>query len=164
VRAGKVTCRVPLKLSSLLRAVLWAGRSLAPSFAAACAGGLVAAVIDGLGDAGTIALGAGFVVVLVVPILLAISIVGRALYAGWQTPELVAIVGPDGTAPRLAAWLVVISVDALVLAVALMIGTAWFATHSAFAPLPVSYFEATLAAVLAVALAALRVRSRVGNT
>jgi arylsulfatase A-like enzyme len=143
---------VRLKLSSLTRAARW----LAPSFAAACAGGLVAAIVDGIGDAVTLALGAGFVVVLVAPVLLALSIAGRALYAGWKPPELAAaLVGPDGAAPRLAAWLVVIGFDALVLVIALMIGTAWFAKHSAFTPLVVAYFEATLAAVLALAFAAL---------
>ncbi|HEY1549256.1 MAG TPA: sulfatase [Kofleriaceae bacterium] len=139
-----------LKLSSLAQV----GRWLAPSAASASVGALIAAFIDGLGAPGSIALGAGFVVLLVAPILLAISIAGRALYAGWRPHEL-DLVGADGASPRLAAWLVVIALDALVLVLALMIGTAWFAAHSAFAPLTVAYFEATLAAVLALSFAAL---------
>jgi arylsulfatase A-like enzyme len=135
------------------RVVSWLRRAsgwLAPSAVAACCGGIAAALVDGHSGAGSLLLGAGFVTLLVVPILFAASIVTRALYAAWQPRELA-----DAASPRFAAWLLVIGCDAALLGASSLVGTRWFAANSAFAPMSVAYFESTLAATIAIVLAAL---------
>jgi len=127
-------------------------RALAPSLFAACAAALVAALVDSLdgnGGAFGLAAGAGFVSLLVVPVAFATSAIVRAVAAAWQPGDW------REPAPRLAAWLVVIGVDAVVLAAVAFLGVRWFARVSAFQPMAVSYFASTLCATSSLALVAL---------
>jgi arylsulfatase A-like enzyme len=131
--------------SRLVRAARW----LAPSLVAAFAAALVASIVDAIGGGpGGFALitGAGFIALLVVPVLVAASAIVRGVVAAWQPGDL------HEPAPRLAAWLIVIGVDTVVLAAIAFRGVRWFAGVSAFAPMEVAYFSSTLVSVTAVAL------------
>ena len=135
-----------------------AGRWLAPSAAAACASALAAAIVDGFDGAGPfdLAVGAGFIAIVVVPVLVAAAAIARGLFAAWRPREFAAaIVSPSGGAPRLAAWLCVIAIDALALAALAFAGTRWIASKSEFLPLEVSWFEAAVVAAGGLVLLAL---------
>ncbi|HEX3764737.1 MAG TPA: sulfatase [Kofleriaceae bacterium] len=138
----------------LVAALRW----LAPSAVAACAGALVAGLVDGRGVPG--ALGApataGFLAVLAVPALLAAGAIARGVIGAWRPGELAAaLVDKDGAAPRLAGWLAVIGLGALGLAAAMFQSVWGLALYTAFKPLGVSLVEPAIAVATALAIVAL---------
>jgi arylsulfatase A-like enzyme len=139
VRAAKAaTARRPSRFATAMR---WLG----PSVVAGATGALAAGLWEG-GAMGTLlgaAAAAGFVAMVAWPILFAASAVVRGLWAAWDMRAL-AVVDDDGGAPRLAGWLGVIWIAALVLAWALFQGTWMLANATAFKPLSLSFAEPML--------------------
>lgn len=142
-------------------------RWLAPSAVAACVGALVAGLGEGRGLGGgvvTLAATAGFLAVLAIPALLAASVVVRGLLAAWRPGEVAArLTEPDGSAPRLVGWIVMLGLGALALAYAVHRGTWWLAAVTAFKPVTVGLATPviTVAAVL-VLVAVSRPVARLG--
>lgn len=131
-------------------------RWLAPSAAAATLGALVGGIFDGLGMESVlgIAAAAGFVTIVTWPILFALSLIVRGLWAAWRPSDL-ALVEADGSAPRLAAWLAVLWLSMFGLAWAMFQGTWVIAGITAFKPLSVSFAEPLLALAATALLFAL---------
>ena len=130
-----------------------AARWLAPSAVAACGGTVVAGALEGAGMAdplGAVA-SAGFLALLVLPVLLAGSAIVRALWAAWRPAEL-GLVEDGGGAPRLAGWVATVVLGALALAWAMFRGTWLLAGATAFKPLPMSYAEPVIAVGAAIAI------------
>lgn len=97
---------------------------------------------------------AGFVALVALPLLLVASAALRGIWRAWQ-PEQLALIEDGGGAPRLAGWLGVVVLGAVVLAWAVFQGTWVLFNETAFKPLPVSFGEpvfAVVAALVAVAL------------
>ncbi|MDQ3299335.1 MAG: sulfatase-like hydrolase/transferase [Myxococcota bacterium] len=144
----------PAPGSRLGRAVRW----LAPSAACACIGALAAGLLEARGreDALGLAAAVGFLALIVFPVLFGLSVVARGVYAGWQPRDLAAsVVEEGGGAPRLAGWLVVILLGALLAACAAFQGTWLLAAWTAFKPLTISFAApiiSVLAALVAVAV------------
>lgn len=131
-------------------------RWLAPSAAAASGGAVAAGIFEGIGVDGALGVGAtaGFVAIIVLPILLAISVVARGLWHAWRPHEL-GLVEEDGRAPRLAAWLGVLWIGGLLLMWSMMQGTWLLARTTAFKPLTLSFAEPALALIIALGVFAL---------
>jgi arylsulfatase A-like enzyme len=133
-------------------------RWLAPSAATACAGALLAGLVEGRhtpGDLGAPAT-AGFVALLAVPALFAGSAVVRGVAAAWQPGELTAaLTDDDGAAPRFAAWVAVIWLGMLALAAAMFQSVWALALHTAFKPLTMSFLEPMFAIATALAIVAM---------
>jgi arylsulfatase A-like enzyme len=140
----------------LSRAFRSAARWLWPSVVAACAGTLVAGLVEGVGEGGVVGAiaSAGFLALLVLPCLLVASLAVRALWIAWKPSEL-ALVEANGGAPRLAAWALVIMLGAFALAWAMFAGTWQLANLTAFKPLPMSFAEPIVAVTAALAIAIL---------
>lgn len=137
------------KLAAFLR---W----FAPSAVAASAGAITGGVLEGTGmetTMGGLAAG-GFVALVLVPVLLVGSAVVRGLWAAWRPADL-ALVEPDGSAPRLAAWTAVLWLSVLGLAWAMFQGTWVLAGQTAFKPLSASFAEPLLAVGSVVVLLAI---------
>ncbi len=127
-----MSARRTAKLARLLR---WPGPSVAAASAGALAAGLwEAAGLDGL----AIGAAAGFVAIVSLPILFALSVIGRGLWVAWRPAEL-GLVDGDGRAPRLAGWIATLWVSALVLAWSLFQGTWVLAAWTAFKPFTLSF-------------------------
>lgn len=131
---------------------------LVPSAVAACAGALVAGLVEGrhaAGIAGALAT-AGFLALVALPALLAASAIVRGVVAAWQPGELASqLVDADGAAPRLAGWVAVIWLGLSALAAAMFQSVWTLSVHTAFKPLTMSFLEpivavATVLAILAV--------------
>ncbi|HMG20831.1 MAG TPA: sulfatase [Kofleriaceae bacterium] len=139
--------------SRLVPALRW----LAPSAVAACAGALVAGLVEGRGGGGALGVLAttGFVALIAVPTLLAGGAAVRGVVAAWRPGELAAaLVDADGAAPRLAGWLAVIWLGALGLA-GVMFQSVWLlAMVTAFKPLATSFLEPVFAVTTALAIVA----------
>lgn len=132
-------------------------RWLAPSAVAACAGALVAGLVDGrhAAGAGGVVATTGFVALLAVPALLAGAAIVRGVIWAWQPGALAAaLTEDDGAAPRLAGWLAVIWLGALALAFAMFQSVWALALHTAFKPLATSFLEPMVAVATALALVA----------
>lgn len=131
-------------------------RWLAPSAAAASGGAVAAGLFEGVGVDGALGIGAtaGFVAIIALPILLGISVIVRGLWIAWQPHEL-GLVEDNGGAPRLAAWLGVLWIGALLLMWSMMQGTWLLAKTTAFKPLTLSFAEPVLALVFALGVFAL---------
>lgn len=116
----------------------------------------MAGLYEGIGIAGVLGLGAtaGFVAIIALPILLALSIVVRGLWHAWRPHEL-GLVEADGRAPRLAAWLGILWIAALLLGWSMMQGTWLLARTTAFKPLTLSFAEPVLAVAAAFVVFAL---------
>jgi arylsulfatase A-like enzyme len=128
----------PLARSRLAPVLRW----LAPSVVAACAGALVAGAVEGchlaslVGGAAT----AGFLALILAPVLAIASGVARGLIAAWQPGALAAqLTDADGAAPRLAGWLAVIALGTLGLAFAMFQSVWLLAARTAFQPLVMSF-------------------------
>ncbi len=130
-------------------------RWLAPSAAAAAGGALLAGVVEGLGMSTGLGItaAAGFVVLVTLPILFVASILVRGLWAAWR-PKDFALVEPDGSAPRLAAWAAVLWLSGLGLSWAMFQGTWLLASVTAFKPVSLSFLEPVLAVTAVLVLAA----------
>jgi hypothetical protein len=117
---------------------------------------VAAGLYEGIGIAGALGLGAtaGFVAIIALPILLALSVVVRGLWLAWRPHEL-GLVEADGRAPRLAAWLGVLWIAALLLGWSMMQGTWLLAKTTAFKPLTLSFAEPMLAMIAAFGVFAL---------
>jgi arylsulfatase A-like enzyme len=135
-------------------------RWLVPSGVAACAGALVAGLLEGRHTpelAGVLAT-AGFVALVAVPALLAGGAIVRGVVAAWQPGELAArLIDADGAAPRFAGWVAVIWLGTLGLAAAMFQSVWALSLHTAFKPLTMSFLEpvfaiATVLAIVAVSL------------
>jgi hypothetical protein len=113
---------------------------------------------DLLGGAAT----AGFLAMIAWPLLLVLSVLTRALYHWWQPETLRAsLVEEDGTAPKLAGWLIVILLGSLAVAWALFQGTWLLFSWTAFKPLTLSFLEPVIAvAALLASIAASRPAAR----
>ena len=125
-------------------------RWLAPSVVAASAGALVAGAIEGSHLGGLVggAATAGFLALIVAPVLAIASGVTRGLVAAWQPGVLAAqLTEADGAAPRLAGWLAVIALGTVALAFAMFQSVWLLAGRTAFQPLAMSF----LAPIFAVA-------------
>ncbi|MEJ7600862.1 MAG: sulfatase-like hydrolase/transferase [Kofleriaceae bacterium] len=132
----------------------WLAASGAAAAAGAIAGGLVeAAGLDGLEITLT---AAGFFALVVLPILLAGSVLIRAIYLAWQPRALLSSLTEDGGgSPRFTAWLVIGVLAALGLAWSLFQGTWMLAAATAFRPNTVSFAEPAIALVTIVVIVAL---------
>lgn len=123
-------------------------RSLAPSGVAACAGALIAGTIEGVTSARPLAVvaTAGFFALVAIPVLLAMSLVVRGLFAAWQPGELAArLREDDGAMPRLAGWVITIWLAALLLAWVTFQTTWLLARWTAFKPLVVGFAQPVIA-------------------
>jgi hypothetical protein len=144
---------VPQLRSRLVPALRW----LAPSAVAACAGALVAGLLEGCHAAGVAgaAATAGFVALIALPALLIGGALVRGVVAAWRPGELAAaLVDADGSAPRLAGWIAVIWLGALGLAFAMFQSVWALALYTAFKPLATSFLEPMFAVVTALAIVA----------
>ena len=89
---------------------------------------------------------AGFLAILAIPILFGSSCVLRGLWASWRPGELAeTLVEPNGGAPRLAGWVLVVAIGTLGLAWVMFQGTWLLAGWTAFKPLSMSFAEPILA-------------------
>jgi arylsulfatase A-like enzyme len=129
-------------------------RWLAPSAVAACAGALVAGFVEGIpfGALESLAV-AGFLAMLAIPCLVGALAVVRLLWRAWH-PASLDIVEDGGGAPRLAAWVAVLGIDALLLAWAMYQGTWALAAWTAFKPITLGFVEPALAITVCAVLAA----------
>ena len=136
--------------------VLSAARWLAPSAAAACGGAIAAGLYEGTGMDSLLGglAAAGFVALVALPLLLVASAAIRGVWRAWQ-PEQLGLVEDGGGAPRLAGWLGVIIVGAVLLAWAMFQGTWVLFNETAFKPLPVSFGEPVFAVVTVLVAIAL---------
>ena len=132
-------------------------RWLAPSAVAACAGALVAGLLEArhassvLGGLAT----AGFVALVAVPALVLGGALVRGVAWAWRPGELAAqLVDADGAAPRLAGWIAVIWFGAFGLAFAMFQSVWALALHTAFKPLVTSFLEPVVAVATALAIVA----------
>jgi hypothetical protein len=101
------------------RLIATIARWIAPSVVASCVGTIVAGTIDGAGIGGVVgAIAAtGFLALLAIPILVAVSALVRGMWVAWRPRELAArLIDEGGAAPRLAAWALVVWLAAVVLA------------------------------------------------
>jgi len=125
---------------------------------AACAGALIAGLVEGRASSGVLGVlaTAGFVALLALPALLAGSAAARGLIAAWRPDELAtALVDADGAAPRLAGWIAVIWLGALGLAAAMFQSVWAIALNTAFKPLATSFLEPLFAVATALVIVAL---------
>jgi hypothetical protein len=122
---------------------------------AASAGAVAGGVLEGSGM--ETALGghaaAGFVALVLFPVLFLASAMSRALWAAWRPAEL-SLVEADGSAPRLAAWAAVLWLSLLGLAWVMFQGTWVLAGITAFKPLTLSFAEPLVAVAAALVLLA----------
>ena len=123
---------------------------------AACAGTIVAGAVEDLGAGGIVGAIAstGFLALLALPSLFAGSALVRALWIAWRPSEL-ALVEPDGAAPRLAGWAATVVIGGFALAWAMFQGTWELASWTAFKPLPMSFAEPIVAVTAAFVIAIL---------
>ena len=132
-------------------------RWFAPNAVAACAGALVAGLIDGrsAGALGALAT-AGFLALIAIPGIAVASAIVRGVIAGWQPRVLAAqLVDADGAAPRLAGWLAVVWLGAFALG-AVMFQSVWaLALYTAFRPLATSILEPAFAVAAVLGIVAL---------
>jgi hypothetical protein len=146
-------CAVAASPASRLRPAL---RWLAPSAVAACAGAVIAGLVEGhaAGAVGAVT-AAGFVAVLAVPALLAGGAIVRGVVAAWRPGELAAaLIDADGAAPRLAGWIAVIWLGSLGLAAAMFESVWALSVYTAFKPLTLSFVEPAIAIATVLALVA----------
>ena len=145
------------QIRSRLRLAL---RWLAPSALAACAGGLVAGLVEARGaiPLGAIAAlaTAGFLALVTVPVLLLGGAIARALLAAWQPRLLVErLTDDDGAAPRLAGWVAVVWLGAVGLSSLTFQGVWMFASHTAFKPASLAYLEPIFTVAVVLGMVAL---------
>ena len=150
---AKIAPSVPSTKRAKLAACL---RWLAPTAVAASAGAIGGGVAEGTGMETTMGAlaAAGFVTLVSLPALLVTSAIVRGLWAAWRPADL-ALVEPDGSAPRLAAWVAVLWLSLLGLAWAMFQGTWVLAGFTAFKPLSASFAEPLLAVGAVVVLLAI---------
>src|SRR5690606_36872911 len=131
-------------------------RWLAPSAAAASGGAVLAGALEGkgLGDYEASGAAAGFVALVALPLLLAVSAAARGLWVAWQ-PRSLDLVEPGGGAPRLAGWLAFVWLAAMALAWVMFQGTWLLAGVTAFKPQRIAWAEPVLAVATALVLVAL---------
>jgi hypothetical protein len=142
--------RVP---GSIKSAAAW----LAPSAACACVGALAAGSIEATGasvqDAFGVIVVVGFLALIVFPVMFALSVLARGIYAAWQ-PNALGLVEEDGGAPKLVGWLLVVLLGCLLIAFVMFQGTWLLSAWTAFKPLTLSFvlpviaIAATLVAVV----------------
>jgi hypothetical protein len=100
--------------------------------------------------------GAGFVAMLAIPVLVVAGAIGRGIVAAWRPGELAAaLVDGDGAAPRLAGWVAVIWLGSLGLAAAMFQSVWALSFYTAFKPLTLSVVEPAIAAAAVLVLVAL---------
>lgn len=124
---------------------------------AACAGALLAGLVEGRHAAGIVGslATAGFLALVAVPALLIASVIVRVMVAAWQPGELARqLVDADGAAPRFAGWVAVIWLGTLGLATAMFQGVWALFTYTAFKPLTMSFLEPIFAVVVVLAIVA----------
>jgi arylsulfatase A-like enzyme len=127
-----------------------------PTVTAASSGALVSASIEATrGEGLGVALcAAGFVALLMFPLLVLLHAAARGVWRAWQPHEL-SLVESDGAAPRFAAWLLVFMLGCAALMAIVFFTTQRLADSSAFSPLVVSYVDPAVAVVSALVLLAL---------
>jgi hypothetical protein len=134
-----------------------AWRWIAPSIVAACAGGVVAGVVDtvyGDGELGLDSIAAtGFVLVFALPALLVLVLVARGTWAGWRPTDLAArLTEPGGGMPRLAGWLATAVLGTALFVWFVFRGTWMLAWWTQFKPNVVSLAQPVIAVVGALVI------------
>jgi arylsulfatase A-like enzyme len=145
---------VPPVRSRLAPVLRW----LAPSVVAACAGALVAGALEGSHLGGLVggAATAGFLALIVAPVLVIASVGARGLFAAWQPGALAAqLTDADGAAPRLAGWLTVIALGTIALALVMFQSVWLMAGRTAFQPLAMSFLEPMFAVAVGLGIVVL---------
>ena len=128
-------------MQSRIRArLVAAARWLAPSAVAGAAGAVAGGAVEARGMASGLGMvvAAGFVALVAFPELVALAAIVRGLWAAWQPHEL-ALVEPDGSAPRLAGWLGAFALGTIAVAWCVFQGTWLLYGWTTFKPVPVSY-------------------------
>ncbi len=116
-------------------------------------GALAAGVVEGVAMSGPFGLGAGagFVVLAMVPLLFALSIIGRGLARTWA-PVMRGLVEPHGGAPVLAAWLVYAGFALVALAIGTFGATLLIARTTMFRPMVVGYAQPAFGVAMVLVL------------
>jgi arylsulfatase A-like enzyme len=134
-------------------------RWLVPSlFAAGCGtlvtGGFEARRALGDGDVLEALATLGFIALVALPALIAASALARGVWAAWAPRDLRrTLVDDHGGAPRLAAWLLALSLAALALAWSAFQGVWLLANHTAFKPIGVGFVEPAIVVATCAGLA-----------
>ncbi|MGE0551069.1 MAG: sulfatase-like hydrolase/transferase [Kofleriaceae bacterium] len=126
-------------------------RWLAPSIVAAAIGALGCGVIEGF-DAGPLplALTAGYVALIVVPLLFAMSVLARALAAAWRVGGSWQIDDPA----ELAGWVATLCMSVIALAWTGNAATWWLASVTEFKAAPIGFGQAGIAVAVTLLLVA----------
>ncbi len=115
-----------------MKALRWLAPSAVGALVGAVLGGLVESLVLGLGPLAALA-SAGFAAILNLPLAFVGAVAVRGLWAAWR-PDRLGLVEDDGTAPRLAAWLVFLVVAAFALIGVSVAGVEWLARRTSFKP------------------------------
>ena len=98
----------------------------------------------------------GFLGIMALPLLVATSALGRAVWSAWRPDELAAqLIDESGGAPRLAGWVLAFGVSLAGLSWAMFQGTWLLSNWTAFKPLSMAFAEPLLAVGAVVLLVAL---------
>ncbi len=145
---------MPASPRRLAAAASW----LAPSLVAACVGGAVMGLAEGLGelDPGGSLAAAGFVALIAIPVIALLLMVGRIVIVAWRPRELaLALVERDDSMPRLAGWMVTIALGLAALAAIVREATWVLARHTPFRAPTVGLLYPLVVAGATLVLAAL---------
>ncbi len=135
------------------RALRW----IAPSFVAACTGGLALGLADSLygdGDLGLDTFAAiGFVLVLALPALVLLGVIARGTWAGWRPREIAARFTEEGGGmPRLAGWIATAVLGTALFAFLVFRGTWLLVAWTQFRPNVVSLAQPVIAVTSALVI------------
>lgn len=135
------------------RALRW----LAPSAVAACAGGLVAGLVDSVKGDGELGLdtmaATGFVLVAALPAFFIAAVFARAIWSAWRPRELAErLAEPGGGMPRLAGWIATAVLGTALFAWLVFRGTWLLVSWTQFKPNVVSLAQPMIAVVAALAI------------
>ncbi len=132
-------------------------RSLAPSTVAACAGGLVAGIVDSVKGDGELGLdtaaATGFVLIAALPVLLVLAVLARAIWSAWRPREIAErLTEPGGGMPRLAGWLATVVLGTALFAWIVFRGTWLLVSWTQFKPKIVALAQPVIAVLGALAI------------
>jgi arylsulfatase A-like enzyme len=127
-----------------------------PSVIAACAGAIVAGVVESWGQGvHRILATVGFVAMFAVPWLVIANAIVRALVHAWQPRDVLAgLTDEDGRAPRLAGWVAVVWLATFGIAWVMFQGTWLLFSWTAFKPLVIAFLAPMMAVAAAFAMIA----------
>ncbi|MGE3542449.1 MAG: sulfatase [Kofleriaceae bacterium] len=140
------------RLGSRLRSI---ARWLLPSVVAAASGALACGLIEGIGGGVLpLAVTVGYAALIIVPLLVAMSVLARALAAAWRMEPAWHGDRGDDSGPAVAGWLATLCISVVVLAWTGHATTWWLASGTQFKPAPVGLAQAGVSVVVALALVA----------